>query len=394
MPLTQFQLTNAKPAARPYKLSDGGGLHIIVKPNGSKLWRLKYRYLGVERVLSFGAFPLFSIAEARTKRDEARKLLASGVDPSVKKKLNRIAAETAARNTFGLVAEEFIGSYDARGAAEATKAKQRWLLLDIAAPLANRPIAEITPAEILDLLKRIERSGRRETARRLRSRMSAVFRYAIVTLRASNDPTIALVGAITPPRVTHRAAITDERQLGGLLRAIDEFQGWPTVKAALLFVALTCARPGEVRGARRSEIDFAKAVWRIPAERTKMRRPQDVPLSRQAIDVLRDIWTFSDYGELVFPSITSHKKLLSENALNGALRRPGFGPDEMTAHGFRATASTILNERGIRPDVIEAMLGHQNENAVRRAYNRASYWPERVVLMQQWADMLDEFRRL
>lgn len=394
MPLTHFQLTNAKPAAKPYKLSDGGGLHIIVKPSGSKLWRLKYRFLGKERLLSFGEFPLFSLAEARTKRDEAKKLLASGVDPNVKKKLDQLAAETAARNTFGLVAEEFINTYDARGAAETTKSKQRWLLLDIAAPLAHRPIAEITPAEILDLLKRIERSGRRETARRLRSRLSAVFRYAIVTLRASVDPTVALTGAITPPKVTHRAAITDERQLGGLLRAIDEFQGWPTVKAALLFTALTCARPGEVRGARRSEIDFAKALWRIPAERTKMRRPHDVPLSRQAIDVLRDIWTFSDHGELVFPSIISSKKLLSENALNGALRRLGFGPDEMTAHGFRATASTILNERGARPDVIEAMLGHQNENAVRRAYNRASYWPERVELMQRWADMLDEFRAL
>jgi integrase len=394
MPLTHFQLTNAKPAAKPYKLSDGGGLHIIINPSGSKLWRLKYRFLGKERLLSFGEFPLFSLAEARAKRDEAKKLLASGVDPNVKKKLDRLTAETAARNTFGLVAEEFINTYDARGAAETTKSKQRWLLLDIASPLANRPIAEITPAEILDLLKRIERSGRRETARRLRSRLSAVFRYAIVTLRASTDPTIALTGAITPPKVTHRAAITDEKQLGGLLRAIDEFEGWPTVKSALLFTALTCARPGEVRGARRSEINFAKALWRIPAERTKMRRPHDVPLSRQAIDVLRDIWTFSDHGELVFPSIISSKKLLSENALNGALRRLGFGQDEMTAHGFRATASTILNERGARPDVIEAMLGHQNENAVRRAYNRASYWPERVELMQKWADMLDEFRAL
>lgn len=394
MPLTHFQLTNAKPAAKPYKLSDGGGLHIIINPSGSKLWRLKYRFLGKERLLSFGEFPLFSLAEARAKRDEAKKLLASGVDPNVKKKLDRLTAETAARNTFGLVAEEFINTYDARGAAETTKSKQRWLLLDIASPLANRPIAEITPAEILDLLKRIERSGRRETARRLRSRLSAVFRYAIVTLRASTDPTIALTGAITPPKVTHRAAITDEKQLGGLLRAIDEFEGWPTVKSALLFTALTCARPGEVRGARRSEINFAKALWRIPAERTKMRRPHDVPLSRQAIDVLRDIWTFSDHGELVFPSIISSKKLLSENALNGALRRLGFGPDEMTAHGFRATASTILNERGAHPDVIEAMLGHQNENTVRRAYNRASYWPERVELMQRWADMLDEFRAL
>ena len=181
MPLSHFQLTNAKPAAKPYKLSDGGGLHVIVNPSGSKLWRLKYRFLGKERLLSFGEFPLFSLAEARAKRDEAKRLLASGIDPNVKKKLDQLAAETAARNTFGLVAEEFINTYDARGSAETTKSKQRWLLLDIASPLANRPIAEITPAEVLDLLKRVERSGRRETARRLRSRISAVFRYAIVT---------------------------------------------------------------------------------------------------------------------------------------------------------------------------------------------------------------------
>jgi len=393
MPLTQFDLKNAKPADKPYKMSDGGGLHVVVQPNGSKLWRLKYRFLGTERLLSFGAYPLFSLAEARAKRDDAKKLLAAGVDPSVKKKLDRLAAETSARNTFALIAEEFIETHEARGSAEVTRAKLRWLLLDIAAPLAQRPIAEITPAEILDLLKRVERSGRRETARRLRSRLSAVFRLAIVTLRATNDPTTALAGAITPPRVQHRAAITDEKKFGGLLRAIDGFEGWPTVKSALLFTALTCARPGEVRGARRTEIDFTKAVWRIPAERTKMRRPHEVPLSTQAIDVLRDIWSFSEHSEFVFPSIVSNKKQLSENAMNGAIRRLGFGPDEMTSHGFRSTASTILNERGVRPDVIEAMLGHQSENTVRRAYNRAAYWPERVALMQQWADMLDEFRK-
>lgn len=266
--------------------------------------------------------------------------------------------------------------------------------MEVAAPLANRPVAEITSAEVLDLLKRVERSGRRETAKRLRATISAVFRLAIATLRASNDPTTALIGALSPPRVKHRAAITDERQLGGLLRAIDEFDGWPTIKAALLFTALTCARPGEVRSARRSEIDFAKAAWRIPAERSKMRRHLDVPLSQQAIDVLREIWPLSDHGDLVFPSIRSIRKPLSDNAMNAALRRMGFSQDEMTAHGFRSTASTILNERGIRPDVIEAMLGHQHENVVRRVYNRASYWPERVELMQRWADMLDEFRRL
>jgi len=394
MRLTNFDIKNAKPAEKPYKLADGGGLYLLIQPNGSKLWRFKYRFLGKERLLALGAYPLYSLAEARSKRDEAKKLLGSGVDLGAKKKQERIAAENAAKNTFGVLAAEFLEGHDAKGSAETTKAKVRWLLTEVAAPIASRPITEITPTEVLDLLKRVERSGRRETAKRLRATISAVFRLAIVTLRADRDPTIALKGALAAPNVRHRAAITDEKQLGGLLRAIDEYDGWPTIKAALLFTALTCARPGEVRGARRVEFDLNRALWRIPAERSKMRRHHDVPLSCQAREVLEEVWPLSDYGELVFPSIRSNSRPLSENAMNSALRRMGFSQDEMTAHGFRSTVSTILNERGIRPDVIEAVLGHQNENVVRRAYNRASYWPERVELMQQWADMLDEFRKL
>jgi integrase len=394
MALTNFDIKNANPADKPYKMSDGGGLYLLVQPTGSKLWRLKYHFLKKERLLAFGAYPLFSLAEARAKRDEAKKLVAAGTDPGVKKKLDRIAAENAARNTFGLVAEEFLQAHEAKGSAEATKVKARWLLQEVAAPIANRPIAEITPAELLDLLKRVERSGRRETARRLRATISAAFRLAIVTLRATNDPTLALKGALIAPNVRHRPAMINERELGGLLLSIDEYDGWPTIKAALLFTALTCARPGEVRGARRGEFDLKRSIWRIPAERAKMRRHLDVPLSRQAKAILADVWPHSEGGDLVFPSIRSNRRPLSENAMNSALRRMGFTKDEMTSHGFRSSASTILNERGVRPDVIEAILGHQSENAVRRAYNRASYLAERVELMQQWADMLDEFRRL
>ena len=394
MALTQFEMRNAKPAEKPYKLSDGGGLHLLVQPNGNKFWRYRYRFAGVEKMLALGSYPATSLADARARRDAARKLLEAGADPSAQKKLDKIAAAASAKNTFGLIADEFLENHQLKGSAESTKAKVRWLLKEVAAPLADRPITEVTPIEVLEVLKRVERSGRRETAKRLRSTISAVFRLAIVTQRASNDPTTALRGALVPPIVRHRAAITDEKQLGGLLRAIDAFDGWPTIKAALLFTALTCARPGEVRGARRAEIDLERAVWRIPAERSKMRRHHDVPLSRQALNVLDEVWPLSDYGELVFPSIRSNVRPLSENAMNSALRRMGFSQDEMTAHGFRSTASTILNERGVRPDVIEAMLGHQHENVVRRAYNRASYWPERVELMQKWADMLDEFRAL
>ena len=392
MPLSHFDIQNAKSEAKPYKLADGGGLFLLVQPNGSKLWRLKYRHLGTERALSFGRYPAVSLAEARTKRDEAKKLIADGIDPSVRKKLARIAAETAARNTFGLVAGEFLSNLEANGAARSTMAKNKWLLEDLAASLANRPIAEITAAEILDLLKRIEKTGRRETARRLRGVMGTVFRLAVVTLRAPSDPTYALQGALLRANTKPRAAITDERQFGGLLRAIDGYDGRPTIKAALKFLALTFARPGEVRGATRSEINFDKAVWRIAAARTKMRRPHDVPLSKQALAALVDIWPMSEHCELVFPSIRSNERPLSENAFNSALRRMGYSQDEMTAHGFRSTASTILNENGFNPDVIEAALGHQAENAIRRAYNRATYWPERVALMQKWADMLDAFR--
>lgn len=272
--------------------------------------------------------------------------------------------------------------------------KMRWLLEDLAAPLSKRPVAEIIPLEILMLLKTIEKSGRRETARRLRGAMGSVFRFAIVTLRATIDPTSALQGALLRPKVQHRAAITDERQLGALLKSIDEYDGWPTLRAALQFLALTMTRPGEVRHMRRNEVDFESAIWRIPAERMKMRRPHEVPLSKQSTRVLREIWSFSEYGELVFPSIRSVKKPLSENAMNAALRRMGYAKEEMTAHGFRSAASTILNERGFNSDVIEAALAHQDDDDVRRVYNRAKYLPQRAKLMQWWADMQDEFKRL
>lgn len=281
----------------------------------------------------------------------------------------------------------------ANGASPVTVEKHRWLLEDVAATIAHRPIADITAAELLDLLKRVEKSGRRETAKRLRATISAVFRLAIVTLRATHDPTLALKGALLQPQVQHRAAITDEKEFGALLRALDEFHGWPTLNAAMKLLILTCTRPGEVRHARRVEFDFDKAVWRIPADRTKMRRQHHVPLSRQAIELLRETWPNSDNAELVFPSIRSNRKPLSENAMNSVLRRMGYTKDEVTAHGFRSTASTILNERGYNFDVIEAVLGRQEQNAVRRAYNRARYWPERVKLMQEWADLLDDIRR-
>jgi integrase len=392
--LSDLAVRNAAPRERPYKLADGGGLHVLVQPNGKKYWRWKYRHAGKEKLLSFGRYPIITLADARSRRDEAKKLLSAGTDPSIQRKLNKIASVTAAQNTFGAVAAEYLANLEAGGAAASTMNKNRWLLEDLASSLATRPIAEIVPAEILNLLKRVEKTGRRETARRLRGTMGSVFRFAVVTLRATSDPTLLLRGALLAPKVQHRAAITDEKQLGSLMLAIDEYDGWPTVRAALQLVALTMTRPGDVRGMRRSEIDFDKEIWRIPAERMKMRRPHDVPLSKQAIKVLKEIWSLSEHGELVLPSIRSVRKPLSDAAMNSALRRMGYSQSEITAHGFRSSASTILNERGVNPDVIEAALGHQEENAIRRAYNRATYWPERVKLMQIWANMLEEFRKL
>jgi integrase len=390
--LSDRAIRTSKPREKPYKLYDGSGLHVLVQPSGSKLWRLKYRFAGREKLISFGSYPEVTLASAREKRDDARKHLASGRDPSAQRKLDRIVEEKAAQNTFGAVAAEHLNNMVANGLAEATLVKNRWMLQVLAAPLAHRPIAEIMPIEVLDLLKRIEKRGRRETARKLRSMIGSVFRYAVVTLRATNDPTAPLRGALLTPQVQHRPAIIDERELGVLMRAIDEYDGWSTLRAALQLIALTMTRPGDVRFMRRSEINFERALWRIPAERMKMRRPHDVPLSRQALEILREIWSLSDYGDLVLPSIRSIKKPLSENAMNSALRRMGYAKDEMTSHGFRATASTILNERGFNPDVIEAALAHQDKNVIRRAYNRATYWPERVKLLQSWADLLDEFR--
>lgn len=389
MPLSDFACKNAKPKDRPYRLADGDGLYLLVQKGGSKLWQLRYRHLEKENILSFGKYPLVSLLDARERRDDAKRLLIAGINPSTKRKEEKVAALTEARTTFGLIAEDYVKRMEDRVAAASTVTKTKWLLEDLASPLAKRPIKEITSAEILQLLQKIEKSGRRETARRLRGVIGSVFRMAIVTLRAETDPTLALQGALQPPKANGRAAITDEKKFGQLLVAIDEYDGWPTLKAALQFLALTCVRPGEVRGATRDEFDREKAVWHIPAERMKMRAPHDVPLSKQALRVLEEVWPLSEHGGLVFPSIRSTKRPLSENAMNAALRRMGYGKDEVTAHGFRVTASTFLNARSYDSDVIEAVLAHQDKNTIRRTYNRATYWEQRVKLMQEWGDVLD-----
>lgn len=391
MSLTQVAITRAAVKAKPYKLVDGFGLHLLVKPNGSKLWRFRYRFAGRENMLSFGAFPETTLAEAREERDAARKLLKINIDPSQHRKTVKLTAEQKASNTFKVIAAEYIQKLKDQRMAPNTISKNEWLLGDLCQPVAYRPITEITAAELLDLLKKVEKSGRRETARRLKTTIGSVFRFAIVNQKAENDPTSALRGALLKPIVTGRAAITDEKDFGKMLVCIDEYDGWPTIRAALQLLALTMVRPAEIRFMERSELDLDKRLWSIPAEKMKMRLPHIVPLSTQAVAILQDIAPLS--GEkLVLPSVRSNSRPLSENAMNSALRRMGYTKAEVTSHGFRSSASTILNTRGFNPDHIEAALAHQEADEVRRAYNRATYLNERIVLMQEWADLLDTFR--
>jgi integrase len=389
--LTDTAIRNSKPATQPYKLWDGGGLHLLINPNGSRLWRLKYRIAGREKLLSIGRYPTVSLKAARESREQAKGLLAGGGDPSEAKKSDRRAAETSASNTFRAIADEYVAKIRREGRAEATITKAEWLLGFANEKLGFRPIRDITAPEVLGVLRSVERNGRHESAQRLRSVIGRVFRYAVATARAENDPTFALRGALTRPTVTSRAAITDKKAFGALLRAIDTYPGQPTTRAALKLMALLFPRPGELRFAHWAEFDLDQGVWTIPAARTKMRRAHRVPLPSQAVEILSDLHAITGAGALVLPSLQSPNRPMSENTLNAALRRLGYGKDEATAHGFRATFSTIANESGRwHPDAIERALAHIEASSVRKAYARGEHWDERVRMGIWWASLLDE----
>jgi integrase len=393
MPLSDTACRNAKPGPSPAKLADGGGLYLFVSPQGAKLWRMDYRYLGKRRTASLGAYPAVGLAVARKLRDGIKGQLAEGLDPAAAKRAAAVAATVAAENTFRAIADEYQAKLKREGRAVRTLEKIRWLLDFADSVIGRRPISTITPAEVLEVLRRVEKRGRHETARRLRSTIGSVFRYAIATARAENDPTIALRGALTTPTVTPRAAVTDEKQLGALLRAIDGYGGQPSTHAALRLMPILFPRPGELRAADWAEFDLDAAVWTVPAARTKMRRPHRVPLPGQAVAILRELHAITGRGKLAFPSVRTVLRPISENTLNAALRRMGYAQDEVTSHGFRATASTLLNESGLwNPDAIERQLAHVEGNAVRRAYARGEHWDERVRMMQWWADRLDGLR--
>jgi integrase len=391
-PVTGAQINPAK----PYKLADGEGLFLLVKLNGKKLWRLKYRrpVTGTENLLSLGAFPVVGLQEARRKRREARELLAAGIDPGEARKAESAAkAEkvTAAQNTFEAAARDWMAG---QKVADVTQRKSRWILETFLFPeIGSLPLDAITPRVLLDALRKIEATGKLETAKRAKVKAGQVFRWAILESRAEIDPTGSLRRALTPPKAKHHATITDPGKIGELLRAIEGFSGQPWTLAALRLAPLVFVRPGELRQAEWAEIDLDGAVWRIPGHKMKMGAAHIVPLSSQAVAILRELYSLTGDGRYLFPSQRTSVRPMSENTLNAALRRMGYSTEEMTAHGFRAMAATRLNEMGWNPDAIERQLAHAESNKVRAAYTHAAqYLDERRKMMQAWADYLDGLR--
>lgn len=394
MALSDAAIRAAKPAKAQFKLYDEGGLFLLVRPSGGKLWRLKYRHLGREQQLSVGQYPDVGLKKARERRDEARKIIASGGNPAFEKKRAAVVASVSAANTFSAIANELINKREREGLKDITTGKARWLLSLLEPQLGERPIAEIEPYELLAALKKVEASGRLETAKRLLAFSSRVFRYAVATTRAQRNVAADLQGALVAPKVKHHAAIIDPKGVGALLRAIDGFDGQPVTLWALKLAPHVFVRPGELRQAEWAEIDLDAAVWRIPASRMKMKREHVVPLSAQAVAILTEAQGLTGAGRFVFPGQRTPRRPMSENTLNAALRRLGYSTDEMTSHGFRSTASTLLNESGKwSVDAIERALAHGDADGVRGAYHRGAHWDERVKMAQWWSDYLDILRK-
>ncbi len=393
MPLSDAKIRTLKPKGKPYKVGDFDGLYLTVTPSGSRLWHLKYRIDGREKRLSFGAYPDVSLADARKLKDQARTTLAKGDDPGAAKQERKRAERERRGITFASQADAFIYKARREGKADATMAKTEWLLDMARADFGDKPITDITSPMVLACLRKVEAKGNYETAKRLRAKIGGVFRYAVANGVTETDPTYALRDALIRPTVTPRAAITDPKALGGLLRAIDTFHGQVTTRIALQLLALLVQRPGELRHARWDEFDLVAKIWIIPEARMKMRRPHRVPIPDQAIDLIQELQALHSQSAFLFPSLRTLQRPMSENTLNAGLRRIGYTGDEMTAHGFRATFSTLANESGFwNPDAIERQLAHIEANAVRRAYARGEHWEERVRMMEWWAGYLAELR--
>ena len=395
MPLTDTAIKAIKPANKPQKLSDGQGLFLLVTPSGSKLWRFKYRFDGLEKLLSIGAYPETKLASARAARDSARKLLSNGIDPSLLKQREKAQARISAGNTFGDIAREYIAKRTKEGLAVATVEKFHFLLKHLDPRLGKMPIADIIATDVLHVLRKIEGRGNLESARRTLQFSSQVFRYGVATARLVSDPTRDLRGALIVPQTKHFAALLEPQKVGELLRAIEGYDGQIATHIALKLSPYVFVRPGELRQARWEEIDLDCALWIIPSQRMKMRKEHQVPLSSQAVALFTTLRGVSGAESgYVFPSIRTTSRPMSENTINGALRRLGYSSDEMTGHGFRAMASTLLNESGKwQPDAIERALSHKGDDKIRATYNRGQYWAERVAMSQWWADHLDTLRK-
>ncbi|MDQ3349454.1 MAG: tyrosine-type recombinase/integrase [Acidobacteriota bacterium] len=388
--LTDVRVRTLKPRAKPYKVADRDGLYLLVQPTGGRWWRFDYRFGGTRRTLSLGVLKDVPLADARDRLSAVRKQLVSGVDPGAVRRAEK-QQQSAERDTFEAVARAWLDQQRPRFAPQTIK-KTTWLLEAFLFPaLGAQPIAAIEAPALLAALQRIEAGKRHETAHRALQLAGQIFRYAIATGTANRNPGADLRGALAPIIVSSHAAITDPAAVGGLLRAIDGFQGSFPVGQALKLAPHVFVRPGELRQAEWTEMDLDAAIWRLPAARMKTRRAHLVPLSSQAVAILRALHPLTGRGRYVFPSIRSGARPMSDNTLNAALRRLGYDHDEMTAHGFRAMASTRLNELGWRPDLIERQLAHV-ESGVRAVYHRADYLDERRRMMQAWSDHLDALR--
>jgi len=391
MPLTDIAIRNAKPGSKPIKLFDERGLYLELSPTGGKWWRLKYRFDGKEKRLSLGVYPDVSLKDARDRRDAARKLLADGVDPSENRKAEKSARADQAANSFEVVAREWFAKYSTRWAKNHGGRIVQRFERDIFPWIGGRPIADITAPELLTVVRRIESRGAVETAHRALGNCGQVFRYAVATGRAERDPSVDLRGALPPTKSEHFAATTEPKQVAEILRAMEGYEGTLTVRCALRLAPLVFVRPGELRKAEWVDIDLDAAEWRYTV--TKTNTPHIVPLSRQAVEILRELQPLTGSGRFVFPSARSNARPMSDNAILAAMRRMGIGKEEMSGHGFRAVARTILDEvLGVRPDYIEHQLAHAVRDPNGRAYNRTAHLPERRKMMQQWADYLDKLK--
>ena len=391
MPLSDIKIRNAKPAEKPVRLFDERGLYLEVSPAGGKWWRLKYRFAGKEKRLSLGVYPDVSLKDARDSREECRKMLAGGVDPSENRKARKSASSDRASNSFEVVTREWFAKFSPGWAASHSGRILEFFERDVFPWLGDRAISDVTAKDLLGVIRRIEGRGALDTAHRARGRCGQVLRYAVATGRCDRDPSVDLRGALPAAKGGHFAATTEPAKLAGILRAMDGYQGEVTVRCALRLAPLVFVRPGELRAAKWKDIDFDAAEWRYVVTKTKV--AHIVPLSRQAITILRELEPLTSNGAYVFPGARTRLRPMSDNAILAAMRRMGIGKEEMSGHGFRAVARTILDEvLGFRPDYIEHQLAHAVRDPNGRAYNRTAHLAERKKMMQEWADYLDKLK--